>query len=414
MWETIVTKIAALLAVGMLCSTGTSLAQTYSVLYNFGGPGDGNCPGTSLVQSGNTLYGTTFTGGSSGNGTIFAFDTINKTETVLYSFAGGTGDGSTPASLLQSGTILYGTSMTGGSNRYGTAFAYDLDSNVETVLHSFFATDDVNTMILPGNTLYGTTNGGSGGNKLGTVFSLDPTNRTYTVAASFSGSPSDGSYPVGALVQSGKSLYGLTSQGGSSGNGAIFAFDTKTRTETVQCSLGGPVAVGLGVFSPTHPANTLYGMTYPISGGAAAHGTLFAFNTDSNTYTVLYSFPGATWAGMVPVALVQSGSILYGMTDGYGFSSDWPSGNDVSTIFAFDLDSNTLSVLDSISVGPEEWPSPGGSLILSGNTLFGTTFLGGANNGGMIFSLTVPEPATLAVLGLGGLALVRCRRRRRG
>lgn len=62
-----------------------------------------------------------------------------------------------------------------------------------------------------------------------------------------------------------------------------------------------------------------------------------------------------------------------------------------------------------------------GSLILSGSTLYGTAFEGGANNDGTVFSLTpnaapVPEASSLVSLGLlllGGLGGVMLRVRRK-
>jgi uncharacterized repeat protein (TIGR03803 family) len=45
----------------------------FTNLYSFTGGGDGANPQTDLVLSGNILYGTAASGGSSGNGTVFSF-----------------------------------------------------------------------------------------------------------------------------------------------------------------------------------------------------------------------------------------------------------------------------------------------------------------------------------------------------
>src|SRR5580698_8339420 len=68
----------------------------YTVLYRFkGGSGDGENPYAGLLNVNGTLYGTTVSGGANGDGTVFKI-TTSGTETVLYSFKGGSGDGEDP------------------------------------------------------------------------------------------------------------------------------------------------------------------------------------------------------------------------------------------------------------------------------------------------------------------------------
>ena len=62
-----------------------------TMLYSFGTRADGAAPYASLIDVKGMLYGTTLSGGASGNGTIFAVDPSTGTEKVVYSFAGGTG-----------------------------------------------------------------------------------------------------------------------------------------------------------------------------------------------------------------------------------------------------------------------------------------------------------------------------------
>ena len=132
-------------------------------------------------------------------------------------------------------------------------------------------------------------------------------------------------------------------------------------------------------------------------------GTLFAFNTDSNTLTVLHNFAGGSSDGEYPWgSLTQSGSLLYGMTS-------WGGTSNKGIIFSFDLNTDALSVLHSFN--GSDGAGPSGDLLLSGNTLYGMTQWGGSSNDGVIFSLIVPEPATLSLLALGGLALLRRKRK---
>ena len=49
--------------------------------------------------------------------------------------------------------------------------------------------------------------------------------------------------------------------------------------------------------------------------------------------------------------------------------------------------------------------SPRGDLTLSGSTLYGMTYYGGVYNDGTVFSLTIPEPSTFALLGVAAIGL---------
>ena len=145
---------------------------------------DGAYPYASLIISGNTLYGTVQYGGSSGNGTVFAINTDGTDFTNLHSFTAvsnsfsyyANGDGANPyGKLILSGNTLYGTTYSGGTNGNGTIFAVSTNGTEFTNLYSFTGGNDGGGpeagLILLGNTLYGTANfGGLFG--YGTVFGL--------------------------------------------------------------------------------------------------------------------------------------------------------------------------------------------------------------------------------------------------
>jgi uncharacterized repeat protein (TIGR03803 family) len=121
---------------------------------------DGAWPTTAgLILSGDTLYGTTYFGGSSGNGTVFALNTNGTGFTSLYDFAAGNDQGM-PNAVILSGDTLYGTTYEGGTNRAGSVFALKIHGTYFTILHSFAGSDGASPwggLILSGNTLYGTT-----------------------------------------------------------------------------------------------------------------------------------------------------------------------------------------------------------------------------------------------------------------
>ena len=80
---------------------------TYSVLYTFTGGAEGANPAANLiVDAAGNLYGTTPLGGAYGRGVVFKLETQGS-ESVLYSFTGGT-DGGVPAAglVMDAGNLM--------------------------------------------------------------------------------------------------------------------------------------------------------------------------------------------------------------------------------------------------------------------------------------------------------------------
>jgi len=89
---------------------------TETILYNFTGGADGQFPNSQLIfdKDGN-LYGTTVEGGASGQGTVYRL-TPDGTESVLYSFSGGSDGGLPVGGVLLKRGRLYGATSQGGSD----------------------------------------------------------------------------------------------------------------------------------------------------------------------------------------------------------------------------------------------------------------------------------------------------------
>jgi uncharacterized repeat protein (TIGR03803 family) len=250
---------------------------TETVLYSF--PAGSSDPYTGLIQgSDGNFYGTTGAGGASDDGTVFKI-TPSGTETVLHAFAKSGTDGQTPyAGLIQgSDGNFYGTTYFGGANGFGTVFKVT-PSGTETVVYSFAGGSDGEhpyggvTQGSDGN-FYGTTyQGGRSG--YGTVFKLTPSG-TETVLYTFAGGSSDGAYPEAGLIQgSDGNFYGTTYQGGASGLGIVFQL-TPSGTETILHSFAGGSSDGAnpGANLVQGSDGNLYGST--AAGGPGGHGTFF-------------------------------------------------------------------------------------------------------------------------------------------
>jgi len=212
---------------------------SYTNLYSFRGPpNDGNSPLAGLVQgSDSNFYGTTYSGGKSGLGTVFRMNPSGS-YTNLYSFAGSPNDGANPDAGLVPGSDgnFYGTTSYGGTNGVeyggdGTVFRIS-PSGTYTSLYSFGSspTDgeipDAGLVLGSDGNFYGTTSAGGtndveyGGD--GTVFRISP-GGSHTNLYSFGSSSADGEDPEAGVVQgSDGNFYGTTFYGGAGGVGIVF------------------------------------------------------------------------------------------------------------------------------------------------------------------------------------------------
>lgn len=245
------------------------------VLHRFGVPGDGANPYASLIELQGTLYGTTAGGGTNSDGTVFTISRSGK-ETILHSFNAGKGEGSTPvAPLLDVDGTLYGTTAYGGANcgsvGCGTVFKMTT-SGSQTVLYSFKGGTAGMTPSAPlvnvNGTLYGTTAYGGAFND-GTVFETTPSG-SESLLYSFQGG-SDGALPQSLVVLNG-TLYGTTTSGGAKNFGTVFSITTDGTESVLHTFKGGDGAsprAGL-----VASGGTLYGTT--ASGGRNNTGTIFS------------------------------------------------------------------------------------------------------------------------------------------
>jgi uncharacterized repeat protein (TIGR03803 family) len=274
---------------------------TLTTLYSFcpqGNCTDGADPYGGLVQgTDGDFYGTTYVGGSGyclvsapaeGCGTIFKI-TASGALTTLYRFCQqyGCPDGGLPFAGLVQATDgnLYGTTLWGGVGLSGSGTVFKITpTGTLTTLYSFpgingypFAglvqATDGN---LYGTTLYGggsaacTVNGSVFG--CGTVFKITPSG-TLTTLHSFDST--DGAYAYAGLVQhTNGSLYGTTSQGGTSsacpgGCGTIFS-----------------LSMGLSPFVETQTTSGKVGAHVNILGTGLTGATSVTFNGTAAVFKV--------------------------------------------------------------------------------------------------------------------------------
>jgi uncharacterized repeat protein (TIGR03803 family) len=421
----------------LACLEESAAAQTLRTLHGFSSGSTNalgsvtNSDGSSigdLLLAGNTLYGTAYSGGVWGNGTIFALNVDGTGFRVLHTFTASSGygpvatytnnDGARPnGGLILSGSTLYGVTSYGGLSGNGTVFSLNKDGTDFNVLYNFTGFSDGTNgptatnadgaipngcVIISSNRLYGVT-GWGGDSDRGTVYSLGIDSNDFSVIYSFSadtavnygGTNSDGAWPYGRLLLSGDVLYGTAMRGGDWGNGTLFAVnkhDTFTNLHSFQGTNEGAVPInGLLLSGSTLYGTSLYGEA--TASGRKGNGTVFRVMTDGSDYTTLYNFtpePSVTNShGAFPVAaLILSGNTLYGAAGAGGVSGN-------GTLFALNIDGTGFTVLhsfagfDSVLGGPNsDGANPFGRLTLSGNTLFGTTAYGGSSGNGTVFKIS--------------------------
>lgn len=322
-------------------------AQTFSTLYKFGGAPDGAGPNDSLIvdRAGN-LYGTTLSGGnyacdtangSGGCGTIFRISK-NGIAITVHAFSDNP-DGKEPYSglLPTPSGAAYGTTYSGGSAYDGTVYKVDQTGAV-TIVHNFLDRPDgrypyLATLVsdAAGN-LYGTTeNGGTDPIVCfcGVVFKISPSGHE-TILHRFLGGPGDGSYPnAGLVVDSAGNVYGTTFFGGSNcsglgeagGCGTIFKISSAGKMSILYNFTGGTDGANPEGKLFVDASGNLYGTAAygamvcdPLNFGC---GTIFKLDT-SGKLTTLHTFTGAP-DGATPVGglITDPAGNAYGVTN-YG------------------------------------------------------------------------------------------------
>lgn len=379
-------SLITILAAVLLAAT-TTPAMIFTNLYEFsidafnnGSPdvetnGDGISP-ISFVLTGNILYGAAATGGTSGDGTIFRINADGTYFTNLFNFSNGaynavsgtypdsTGEDVNPG-LLLIGNTLYGTAFEGGVHFAGVVFKINTDGSGFSVIHSFDFTDGqgpASGLVLYSNVLYGTTTGG-GTNGYGTVYQINLGDLSFAMVYQFTNPAA----PYGGVVAISNNLYGFTTDGGAALDGYIYRVGSSGYADIFDFS---GVTGAKSYATPVASGNTLYGVTF--QGGTNSSGNIFRINTDGQDYTNLYSFSAANGAnvdGAQPYdysGMILSGNTLFGTTSSRGSGGQ-------GTVFRINTDGTGFSALHSFQYSDGAQPD---ALIWTGGTLYGLTEYG--------------------------------------
>jgi uncharacterized repeat protein (TIGR03803 family) len=407
--QVLVAELAAGLCLALL--PNQLAAQPFTTLHTFPATALEGVHPNALLPAGNVLYGTAYAGGSGGSGTVFKMNTDGSGFTNLYSFSPGgsdptvqaptnsDGDGPTFDPLVLSGDTLYGTTYFGGSNGGGTIFAVNTDGTGFTTLYTFSppphccgaptnsdGSKPNGGLVLSGSTLYGTTAGGGLGG-WGTVFAINTDGTAFTTL--YAAAPnSAGGNPNGGLILSGNTLYGTAKGYGDVcpspyTSGSVFAISTNGSGYRVlhtfaQCyGPGGTLPLGGLLLS----GNTLYGTTSEggLPNGGVGDGTVFAVNTSGAGFTTLHSFNSTNGEGRYPTtALALTDYGVCGATSG--------------TIFTLKTNGTGFLVLNTAVAGP---------VVSTGTALYVAAPTGPGNGGTIVTMSAIPTPPQLTITSDG-------------
>jgi uncharacterized repeat protein (TIGR03803 family) len=256
------------------------------------------------------------------------------------------------------------------------AVATTASAQTFNLLHSFTSGQGVypvGSLILSNATLYGMTASG--------VFKMNTNGGSYSNLHSFGPSGGNASGPHAALTLSGTNLYGMTVEGGA-GVGVAFRVSTNGIGYTALHYFNSRETNGASPYGSLTLANgKLYGTTH--HGGTNNLGTLFRMDTDGGGYTSLHAFAGGAADGANPLGdLTLSGTNFYGMTSQGGAAG-------LGVVFRVNTNGAGYTNLHSFTGYPNDGAGPPGSLTLDGSTLYGMTQEGGPNPArlGMVFKM---------------------------
>ncbi len=293
---------------------------------------------------------------------------------ILRSFGCAYGSGYSPGGIdngfVSDGTFLYGIAKFGGTagNDLGVIIKMDMDSNNITYIHEFCYGDSIGyrpygSLLLSNDTLYGViTNGGTYG--MGAIFKLKTDGSGFNKIFDFKDTTT-GIKPESPLVLHNNILYGKTWGGGwisgsclykinkdGSGFGQLRIFNTPFDPLTGNIVIKG---------------NILYGMT---------ENCIFKINITDTTYNELYY-----QTSFRPRGIIVTDSIIYvvslnGGINGFGniFSMNYD-GSNYQTIF--DFSNNVLGY------------HPSGNICLFDSTFYGFAYNGGKYGNGVIYEVNI-------------------------
>jgi uncharacterized repeat protein (TIGR03803 family) len=428
----------------------TARADGQASFLNLQTNGDGYvCAGVVLGHDG-AMYGMTSNGGSNSVGTVFRVDLQTLNYKVLHTFTTNGNDGYSPigaiagnpgggGSMMIQGRdgVLYGVNDLGGTKGGGTVFkvntdgtgyqvVYNISNNAEAFIN-YSLPEPCGLIQGQDGMLYITTYmGGPGYIPDGSIFKINTDGSSYSQLYAFGNYQANGVLPCASVIQGrdgmlyGTTIYCLTGYV----QGIVFKIDTNgLGFANIHSFTTTNVSPPSGIYPMTPLMQASDGVLYGTTkgGGSADTGVIFKLNTDGTGYTELHQFDnpnGYYHTGRWPGPLVQDNNgVLYGGVAGISFykietdgsnytefnvpvpNSNWnagdtsytmgPDGSLYGRLFKLQFGLVNYAVTYTFNNNGIDGKNPETALVQGPDgTLYGTTYFGGTNNEGSVFSLS--------------------------
>lgn len=387
----------------------TGVLTTIAVFNRSAGPPLGRFPQGDLYHhSSGYVWGTTGSGGLSGNGTVYRVHRATGALQTVIDFT--TGNISPRAGLVSdAGGFLWGISRTGGALGFGSVFKIDPATNTTVTVLEFTGNGAINKgrsplgglTVAEDGWLWGCTyEGGAAG--YGTIFKIHPATGDLVTVKNISSSESGFKNPNAPLVADGSGYFWGTCNPGD--NGSIFKIHATTGVMTTVIRFTRETGAYKGAFPHgglmADGAGWLWGTTN--RGGTGDNGTVFKFEPDTGTFITLaeFTFTSGAQPGFEPSGrLVRDGSgFVWGTARGGGSQN-------FGTLFKIHMGTGVFtSVLQFSGNGASNKGSrPQGGMVFDGTSLWGATLEGGTIGHGTVFKVNPATGLLTTVVNFAGV-----------
>ncbi|MEQ8359535.1 MAG: T9SS type A sorting domain-containing protein [Cytophagales bacterium] len=280
------------------------------------------------------FFGTTYEGGEFGLGTIYKTDANGDNHEAVFGPKAG-GESPSGKLLEVSSGVYFGLTSYGGPTFDGVIFEYDMTSG--TYIEKYAFDDDsgsgpLGSLIKASNgKLYGLTESG-GLNGDGVIFEYDYVNDVYTKKVDLEFGTT-GNQPVTSFLEaSNGKLYGLVTNGGVNTSGAIIEYDPVSNAVVRKADFINAVNGRIPRGRLIEHNGKLLGTT--VTGGPNDGGTLFAYDLNTATLSTLIDFPFQADSQATP--MIASNGKMYGVTRFSGL-------NNSGQLYEYDFNTSTVS-----------------------------------------------------------------------
>ena len=277
---------------------------------------EGKNPRKLLKASTGIIYGTT---GEASLHTyedrLFEFDPDTGVYNVLINFAEHPNYGNTPVNLIETtnGLIYIYTLFGAPVSEQGTLIEYDPNTGNHQLAHEFSDLYDSNTAIAEDlqlfekdNIIYGVKRWG-GNNVLfkGTIFSYNTLTHTYTVLYE----SDDLTNTIASILTSQGIIYGVTYSGGTNGQGYLYAYNTQSNQFSVIENITSASASDFVELDN----GDVYGV---LQNSHGVDGSVFKIDGTTGAFSIHYEFDEATKnTGKRPYKMYTTNDNLYILTE---------------------------------------------------------------------------------------------------